>query len=141
MSVEQGMGSEVQTGLNDTEHTIDGDVIPKTDDVLNENISCMNGPGEGQEKSDDLKNAANEETEKDSEVRKDGADILEVVTKGAQSEDSDTETFEDAGVVVAENGIADNMREKITPERDSTEEDSEAFFDVESDADEKSTES
>ena len=49
----------------------------------------------------------------------------------AQSDDSDTETFEDADVSMGETDIAGGKREMITPDKDSTE-DSEAFYDVES---------
>ena len=54
----------------------------------------------------------------------------------AQSDDSDTETFEDADVSMGETEIAGGKREKITPDKDSAD-DSEAFYDIESDEEAK----
>lgn len=51
-----------------------------------------------------------------------------------QSDDSDTETFEDADVKIEENGVEVGKKEKISPDKDSAD-DSEAFYDIESDDD------
>ena len=56
--------------------------------------------------------------------------------ESAQSDDSDTETFEDADVSMGETDIAGGKKERITPDKDSAD-DSEAFYDMESDEDAK----
>ena len=81
---------------------------------------------------------SNEKGDNSEQVNDEG-DKDDGVSKDVQSEDSDTETFEDADVVIEENGVANKLREIITPDKDSTE-DSEAFYDVGSDEEEKSKE-
>ena len=145
MKEANGNGGEPETKImkeanGETEQvkmTVDESV---NSDTENSQGDAKNSQGDAENSQGDADSGVASKTEEPTQVNGEdsGTDTAgEVKLAGkvrelAQSDDSDTETFEDADVSMGETDIAGGKREKITPDKDSAD-DSEAFYDLESD--------
>ena len=132
------MTAEERT-VSEKEDGVSGETDAKSKDVddikADDDKKDVHGTNNVTEEQTELNNNTGGQIEDDSNEIK-SKEVLKAVSDTVQSDDSDTEAFEDADVAIEENGVSDRKREKVSSDKESAD-DSEAFYDVESDEDAK----